>query len=136
MGYYQAGDYYRGDGNYAAGGLFSFLGKAAKAVVKASPIGQVVQAVAPTVFGPPPVLQGFQGPIAPVPGLKGIAQRAVPGGASGFMVVKRRKMNTLNLRALRRAGRRVRGFLRIASRMGALPVNRGKKGKLFKRKAR
>lgn len=128
---YYAGDYYRAGDNYAAGGLFSFLGKAAKTIVKASPIGRIAEAVAPNIFTPPPVLQGFQGPIQPVPGLKGAAQRLVPGGASGYMVAPRRRMNPLNVKALRRAGRRVKGFLKIARRLGALPVNRGKGKRIY-----
>lgn len=47
-----------------------------------------------------------------------------------------RRMNVTNVKALRRAGRRVRGFLKIASRLGALPISRTGKGKLFKRKRR
>lgn len=46
----------------------------------------------------------------------------------------RPRMNVTNVRALKKAGRRVRGFLKLASRMGALPISRSGKGKLFKRK--
>jgi hypothetical protein len=46
MPYYNAGD-----GNYAAGGLFSFVGKAlgglAKKVIGATPFGGIVNTVAP-----------------------------------------------------------------------------------------
>jgi len=42
-----------------------------------------------------------------------------------------RRLNPLNVKALRRAGRRLKGFLKIARRMGALPVNRGKGKKIF-----
>jgi hypothetical protein len=135
MGYYQAGDYYRGDGNYAAGGLFGFLGKVAKGIVKASPIGSVATALAPTLFDGAPKITNLVPALKPKPGIKGTLERLVPGGESGYMVGGRRRINVANVKALRRAGRRVRGFLKLASRMGALPVNRGK-GKLFKKKRR
>jgi phage terminase small subunit len=84
-----------------------------------------------------PTITGFAPPpIVPKPGLTGVVERLLPGGESGFMVAKRRRMNVTNVRALRRAGRRVRGFLKLASRLGALPVSRGKSRKLFKRKTR
>jgi hypothetical protein len=154
MGYYQAGDYYRGgDGNYAAGGIFGsigkFIGGVAKTVVKASPIGGVVAAALPNVFKPPVSYGGSFAPPMPVPGLGGTISRILPGGDSGYRSsqgyhwsekagkwVKNRHMNPLNIRALRRSGRRVKGFLKIASRLGALPVNRGKGKRLFKKKAR
>lgn len=138
MGYYQAGDYYRGDGNYAAGGLFGFLGKGIKkvagAVLGATPVGRVATALIPSMGTP--TITGLTPPLVPKPGFTGFAERLVPGGESGYMVGKRRRMNPLNVRALRRAGRRVKGFLKIANRLGALPVNRGKGKRLFKRKAR
>ena len=136
MGYYQAGDYYRGDGNYAAGGIFGtigkFLGGAAKAVIKASPIGGIVSTVVPS-FGVPQLAPGI--PAMPKPGVGGAISRLLPGGDTGYFG-KRRRINVTNVKALRRAGRRVRGFLKLASRLGALPVNRGKGKRLFKRKAR
>lgn len=142
MPYYGAGDYYRGDSNYAAGGLFGFLGKAVKkvggALLGATPVGRVIQAAVPTLSSGPsfPTITGFAPPpVVPKPGFGGAVERFLPGGESGYMVAKRRRMNPTNVKALRRAGRRVKGFLRIASRLGALPVNRGK-GKLFKRKKR
>lgn len=55
-------------------------------------------------------------------------------GGQALLVPCPRRMNVTNVRALRRAGRRVKGFLKLAARFGALPVNRGKGGKLFKRK--
>lgn len=171
MPYYSAGDYYRGDGNYAAGGILGsigrFLGGAAKTIIKASPIGRIAEAALPTVFGPktamPVLQQSFAPPpipVTPVPGITGGLQRLIPGGATGYEVVPptggrrpgdtgrighfkkdgtwtnraRPRMNVTNVRALRKAGRRVRGFLKLASRLGALPVSRSGKGKLFKRK--
>lgn len=55
-------------------------------------------------------------------------------GGQAILVPCPRRMNVTNVRALRRAGRRVKGFLKLAHRFGALPVNRGKGGKLFKAK--
>lgn len=138
---YYAGDYYRGDGNYAAGGIFGTIGKAigkvGKALISATPVGRAVGALIPsTGFAAPPTITGLSAPPVPKPGFKGTLERLVPGGESGYMIAKRRRMNVTNVRALRRAGRRVRGFLKLASRLGALPVSRGKSKKLFKRKSR
>lgn len=143
MPYYGAGDYYRGDSNYAAGGIFSTIGKAigkvGKAILGANPIVRAAGALIPslpTATPSFPTITGFAPPpVVPKPGFGGAVERLLPGGESGYMVAKRRRMNPTNVKALRRAGRRVKGFLRIASRLGALPVNRGK-GKLFKRKKR
>lgn len=137
MPYYSAGDYYRGDGNYAAGGIFGTIGKAlgkvGKAIIGATPVGRVITALAPVAPPFAPTITGAP-PLIPKPGFKGFAERVIPGGESGYMVAKRRRINVTNVKALRRAGRRVRGFLKLANRMGALPVNRSAKGKLFKRK--
>lgn len=46
----------------------------------------------------------------------------------------RPRMQVTNTRALKRAGRRVRGFLRIARQLGALPIARGKGKRLFRSK--
>lgn len=156
MPYYR-GDYYRGDNNYAAGGLFSFIGKAAKTafnVLAPAPLKAAVnlfRAPAPTTRIGSYVSEGSAAGYirppegAPEPGATGMAHRFFPGGSSGygyynkkgeFVEGKRPRMNPLNQRALSRAGRRVKGFLRIASRLGALPINRGKGKKLFKKKRR
>lgn len=164
MPYYSAGDYYRGDvygRNYAAGGLFSFVGKAIKkvggAILSATPLGQAFNA-AKAILRPAPQISTsmvpyISGPGAPPtvttglpePGITGAAHRLFPGGSSGygyynkrgeFVEGRRPRMNVTNVRALKRAGRRVRGFLKIASRLGALPVSRSGKGKLFKKKRR
>lgn len=143
---YYSGDYYQGDGNYAAGGIFGSIGKAlgkvGKAVVKvvggaaaATPIGRAVTAALPSTMSTP-IITGLGPPIVPKPGFTGFAERLIPGGQSGYMIGRRRRMNVTNVRALRRAGRRVKGFLKLASRLGALPVNRGKGKQLFKRKKR
>jgi hypothetical protein len=144
MPYYSAGDYYTGDyyrgDNYATGGIFSsigkFLGGAAKTVLGATPVGRVVGTALIPSLGAPQIAGLAPGRIMPTPGLRGTAQRLFPGGASGYELGRRRRMNPLNVKALRRAGRRVKGFLKIASRLGALPVHRGKGKRLFKAKRR
>lgn len=158
MPYYR-GDYYRGD-NYrgdflgigkalkkVAGAAFNILAPAPlKAAVNlfAHPAPQV-QSFAPgslPMIAPPLLASGGQ---APEPGVTGTVHRLLPGGHTGygyynkkgeFIEGKRPRMNPLNQRALSRAGRRVKGFLRIARRLGALPINRGKGKKLFKTKRR
>lgn len=82
------GDYYMGDP-----GLFGFLGKVVKKVggAVASALPGPAGTVARTIIGgggPPtvpqiPVPSGFPGAV-PVPGLAGLGQRLVPGGASGY----------------------------------------------------
>lgn len=140
MPYYQAGDYYQGD-YYQAGGIFGSIGKALKKVagtaLSLTPVGRVAQAVIPQLAAGPsfPKVTGFQAPmVIPKPGFGGVIERFLPGGESGYMVPTRRRMNVTNVKALRRAGRRVRGFLKIARRLGALPVGTSSKGKLFKKK--
>lgn len=138
MPYYSAGDYYRGD--YYRGDILGVLKKIGGAVLKvggtilgATPVGaaakRVIASVSPQSFpqlAPPGMI--------PKPGMGGTIERFLPGGDSGYY--KRRRMNVTNVRALRRAGRRVKGFLKLANSLGALPVNRGKGKQLFKRKAR
>lgn len=109
---YAAGDYYRMP--YAAGGLFSFLGKAVSTVtgiaskVLPGPLGAAAKVVSGITapkgtsivpmngggtplripqlpFGPQlPVPAGTPG-AQPVPGVGGTIQRILPGGASGYM---------------------------------------------------
>lgn len=171
MPYYGAGDYYRGDGNYAAGGIslkgiIKGVGKAVVSVAKATPIGRAVSTIVEASKPRVPIVQGFAPPpipVTPVPGIGGAIDRLLPGGSTGYEVVPpgpmgrrpgdtgrighfkkdgewtnraRPRMNVTNVRALRKAGRRVRGFLKVAARLGALPVSRSGKGKLFKRKKR
>lgn len=147
MPYYGAGDYYRGD--YYRG---DFLG-IGKALKKLNPLS-LIGGIAKKVVGSIPIVGGVASSLipgigsgnqsnrmniivphgVPEPGVSGIVHRALPGGYSGYL--PRRRMNPTNVKALRRAGRRVKGFLKIASRLGALPVNRGKGKTLFKRKKR
>lgn len=123
MPYYGAGDYYQGD-YYQAGGLFSGIGKVLGGVAKVAagflpgPAGTIARAgldiLAPKSRQPAPVIR--------TPGLTGLGQRLVPGGATGYEVDlaaamgKRRTMNVANSRALRRALRRVAGFGKLARR--------------------
>lgn len=127
MPYYSAGDYYRGDGNYAAGGIFGAIGKGLKkvagALFRASPVGRVATAVLPNIIpsGPSfPTITGFAPPpVVPKPGFGGAVERFLPGGESGYMVARRRRMNPLNIKALRRALRRAKGFEKQARRVGS-----------------
>lgn len=58
------------------------------------------------------------GTVRKVKGPKGLAQRLVPGGATGFEVVRprRKRINPANPKALRRAIRRQQGFVKLARR--------------------
>lgn len=134
---YYTGDYYRGD--YYRGDIFKALGKVAKGVLKVGsnlipgPVGAIAKG-----------LEAIAKPRAPQTAAQRAMERAAPrmlataGAIPGFpgpgpfdMPRKHRRMNVVNVRALRRAGRRVRGFLKIARRLGALPISpKGKK--LFK----
>lgn len=164
---YAAGDYgMTVNYPYAAGGLFGFIGKAVGTVAKTvgglvpGPAGAVARAVggalapsrpsAPSIALPampppsfPSVPAGTPG-ASPVPGLSGMVQRALPGGASGYQggaggappgyhwnkshsyaknlppgsfLVRNRTTNSANPRALRRAIRRQSGFLALARRV-------------------
>lgn len=151
MGYYR-GSYYRG--SYYRGGIFSSIGKFVKgAAGVVSKLGipgiSTVAGVVAGIGGRPAIAPSMSlvappgGPMGfPEPGITGTVHRIAPGGHPGygrmtkdgrFTERRRPRMQVTNTRALKRAGRRIKGFLRIASRLGALPVNRGK-GKLFKRK--
>jgi hypothetical protein len=144
MPYYNAGDYYRGD--YYRGDFLG-IGKAIKRL--AGPVlrigaglltggtSELVRAglkVGAGLIGRPP------GMALTTTSFGGIS--AVPAAAEMEMIpsfkqtfAPRRRMNVTNVRALRRAGRRVKGFLKIARRLGALPVG-GSGKKLFKAKRR
>lgn len=135
-GDYAAGGYYHAGDNYAAGGLLSF----AKKALSFTPLSAVSNLI-PSFQKPPgdrDIATGKGGgKVVPTPGLKGILQRRLPGGKAGyeFSGGRTRRMNVTNVKALRRAGRRVKGFLRIARRLGALPVARSGK-KLFRQPRR
>lgn len=152
MPYYRAGDYYRGDyyrGNYAAGGIFGTIGKALKKVAGAAlsltPAGKAIKFLAPVVSGTVSGLLSRRA-LAPPTGPAGPGFNFGPGGefesfgggpfgggsAGGMLGGRRRRLDPLNVKALRRAGRRLKGFLRIARRLGALPVAGGKGKRVFK----
>lgn len=150
MPYYRAGDYYRGDyyrGNYGdgffkklIGGVGKVIGKVAGTALKLTPVGRVAAeaiSLVPKLLprrtaGPPPgLLPGFEfGP----GGFESFGGGPFGPGTTGLGVGlrKRRRLDPLNVRALRRAGRRLKGFLRIARRLGALPVAGGKGKRVFK----
>lgn len=150
MPYYAAGDYYHGGDYYAAGGFLGSIGKAiggaVKGFVTGGPLGAIsgaasaiikrpnVTPIAAPLFGGTPIPTGG-GMIVPTPGLVGVGQRLLPGGASGFELRKRRRMNPLNIKALRRAMRRAKGFERQARRVGSF-FNPGKTFRLKGRRKR
>lgn len=110
MPYYGAGDYYRaGGGNYAAGGFLGKLWGGVKSVARTAigmtPVGRVAEAIIP-----PPTTQGGQR-MEPTPGARGVAQRMVPGGETGFRPFGGggKRMNMGNAKAARRAIRRIKG---------------------------
>lgn len=137
MGYYM-GDYYAGDyyGDPFLGKLFKKIGKGIKGAVggflSGGPIGAIGgagRAVFSKVQTPltarmaTPVLRGGvqmrSFGATKVPGLRGVAQRAIPGGATGFehlLPARRRRINPINPKALRRAIRRMDGFVKLARR--------------------
>jgi len=83
----------------------------------------IIRAVAPppvraiaNIIAPKQSMPGGR-PMVPVPGIRGAAQRAVPGGQSGYQVApKRRRMNPGNAKALRRAIRRQESFVKLAKK--------------------
>jgi len=111
VSYYGAGDY------YGSGGLGSFLGGVARAGVgflTGGPVG----AIASVASSFAPKSSGGGIPVLPVPGLRGAAQRAIPGGATGLMIgrPRRRRMQYTNQKALTRANRRVDGFVKVVKK--------------------
>lgn len=162
-GDYYRGNYQAGG---LLGSIGKFIGGAAKKLIGATPLGQAINIVAPKLLGSggSQLAPTVTLPVVNEPGFGGLVHRIVPGGNTGLMVAApngargrqpgdtgrighftkdgiwtnraRPRMNATNVRALKRAGRRVRSFLKIASRLGALPVSRSGKGKLFRRKKR
>lgn len=137
MPYYMAGDYYQGD-YYQAGGIFGSIGKAiggaVKGFVTGGPLGAISGAASAVIKRPnvTPLAPGGGFGVVPTPGLIGVAQRLVPGGATGYEFRKRRRINPLNIKALRRAMRRAKGFERQARRVGSF----FSPGKTFRLKGR
>lgn len=126
--YYSAGDNYGRMGNYpyAAGGIFGSIFKGIKkvggALLGVTPVGRAASALSAVVpgFG-----QGF-GPGVEVPkdmpgaikkpGAEGAISRFLPFGSTGYILGRRKRMNVANAKALRRAIRRQRGFIKLAKR--------------------
>ena len=117
-------------------GFFSGIGGIIGGIARRipGPIGLVAGAVlgGKGKKAAPPMLPG----IRPTPGFIGAAQRFVPGGATGFEVDpatgaicpkrKTRRMNVLNKKALTRANRRQRGFLRaVDATLKTMPTKGG-----------
>jgi len=112
-------------------GLFGFIGKAFKGALGiAGGLGiPVISGAARTLRGLlpgggprgiQPVTQMYQSRQAgpgglKIPGIRGLGQRIVPGGATGYYA-KRRRMNPGNVKALRRAMRRQDSFVKLARR--------------------
>lgn len=154
MGYYR-GDYYRGD--YYRGSIFSSIGnvvkKVAGAVFKATPVGSALNSL---VSSSAPSIPRLSAPMAtqapsqyglinisrPVPNPLGFGGGGrVRGGSSSTApgLRKRRRIDYGNMKALRRADRRARGFLHAYSRAVSHFVPHAKKGKAyvhFKKKSR
>lgn len=120
MPYYGQGDY------YGQGGFMDILGTVAKGVtgfVTGGPAGAAAAVLGPKLFGGggarPGGTGGFMGPLDP----RRISIRPgamLPGGMPGVSIDpvtgmprrKRRRMNYTNVKALRRANRRMDGFVR------------------------
>lgn len=159
-GDYYRGDYYRGDPIF---GLSLVSGVAKLGVGLAKKIGTAVfskkaastgvgiatgvlaeklvspsgppapMVLPPTGQLPPP--SGFT--VQPKKGIVGKVQRALPGGATGYEYVKRRRMNVTNVKALRKAIRRAKGFAKLARRVLTFTQARAPKGKaIFKTRKR
>lgn len=128
MSYYM-GDYYQGDP--FLGGLFRKVAGTVKGAVggflRGGPVSAITGGVAGAVgararLGRPGIqrLPVSRMKVTRVPGVIGGLQRIVPGGATGLEVLdtmglrKRRRMNVGNAKALRRAIRRMDGFVGLA----------------------
>lgn len=98
---YAAGDYYGGSNYaYAAGSIFSVIGKGLKAVggILPGPLGTVAKTVGGALAPMKPQILPAASPMLPIPvpggtpmavptgGLTGTIQRLVPGGATGYTV--------------------------------------------------
>lgn len=147
MPYYAAGDYYRGDGNYAQGdflGIGGALKKVARAAVGLLPgpagvIGRAIVGKNPNAMaGGGMKLGGI--PQVPEPGVAGAAHRFFAGGHTGygyynkkgeFIEGKRPRMNVGNIKALRRANRRAHGFLKAYRSAVSYFVAKHPKGKPY-----
>lgn len=113
------------------GTLGSILGGVSRLVP--GPIGSIGTAIFGGRAPKAPTIQSFvqQQPTVfrPTPGVAGMIQRAVPGGATGFEGCpprkKRRRINPNNVKALRRANARQKAYLRQVDRTLATMPTRG-----------
>jgi hypothetical protein len=130
------GDYYRGD-PFSLGGMVGGVLKGVGGIVKAVPgigtiVGGAMQGVG-NIIAParlPTISSGFMmpfpqpqegarvpgGTVVKTPGVGGVISRILPGGETGYMIRRRKRMNVTNPRALRRAIRRVSGFGKLVQR--------------------
>jgi len=158
-GDYYRGDYYRGDPIFGAlagllakpaiglvrkagAGLVKLaLGKGAKSVALGIGTGVAVEKLVSGSGAPPPMILPPSGTLPPPGGMKvakvkgvgGAISRALPGGATGYEYVKRKRMNVTNVKALRRAIRRATGFAKLARKCITFVSPRAPKGKaIFK----
>lgn len=139
MPYYNAGDYYQGD--YYRGDFLG-IGKALKRVAGVA-TGVVSKLGIPGVSGVAGLAHGLlaggtvQPRVLPAPlrlhdpGSATMVPTFTLGGGSG----RRRRINPLNIKALRRAMRRAKGFEKQARRVGSF-FNPGKTYRLKGRKRR
>lgn len=119
MAYKHLGGRGRGDP-----GIGSFLKGAVRGVARVAgtvlpgPAGALARGASSLLRSSPARPQ--QIPVMPAGGLRGMVQRAVPGGSTGLVVGgghrKRRKMNPGNTKALTRASRRMDSFVRVAKK--------------------
>lgn len=160
QGQMAAGDYYRG-ARGAQGDLFGFIGKALGTVAKIGssllpgPFGTVARAVTGALTGPakqnpigatlPPPVIGIRGLSANMPVLRPdstVSRGVTVGGLNvgsqttyyspdGTLRKKHRRMNVSNVKALRRAGRRVKGFEKLARRFIGFSSPHKPKGRTY-----
>lgn len=147
MSYYTGqGDYYSGKGDPGLfGSIFGAIKGAATGLFSGGPLGAITGGVRGAITGgrtaaaparatvpmrlPPISSVARGGAQLPTPGILGMAQRAIPGGATGYegcapgyhihktegdRCVKNRRMNVANPKALRRSIRRQAGFVALA----------------------
>jgi hypothetical protein len=117
MGYYAAGDYYRGDpglfGNIL-GGIRNVAGPKAALAPRAA-----TQAAPPTSMRQRGPVQTASLQSRAHSYMKKAGKAGMPGAKAlaGMLAGRRRRMNVLNPRALRKALRRAEGFTRFARRV-------------------
>lgn len=141
---YQPGGLHGPVGDPFLGGLIKGIGKVAGGIIKGvgSAVGIIPAAPAPTMPFINPVAMPKGPTTVKTPGIVGVGQRLIPGGASGYVqcpkgyhpdkatgtrCVRNRRMNPTNPQALRRALRREEAFIRMARRTGLVTVPKAKR---------